>query len=59
MKFDGVKIKESQFNGKKFNQVYFVINGKEYLLGTLKDKSYEDKEILYVNCVHKEFKKNN
>ena len=57
MKIDGFKIKESEFNSKKFLQLFLVVNGKEYLLGTLKDKSYDDKEILYVNCVHKEFKK--
>lgn len=59
MKIDGLKIKESVFNDKKIKQLFLVVEGKEYLLGTLKDKSYDDKEILYVNCVHKEFKKNN
>lgn len=58
MKIDGFKIVENEFNGKKFNQLFIVVDGKMYLLGTLKDKSYDDKEILYVNCVHKEFKKN-
>lgn len=58
MKIDGFKIKEAEFNSKKFLQLYIVINSKEYLLGTLKEKSYDDKEIRYVNCVHKEFKKN-
>lgn len=57
MKFDGVKIKESEFNGKKIKQVYFVINGTDYLIGTLKDRSIDNKDIHYVNCVHKEFKK--
>lgn len=59
MKIDGLKIKETDFNSKKIKQLFLVVDGKEYLLGTLKDKSYDDKEILYVNCVHKEFKKNN
>lgn len=59
MKIDGLKIKETVFNDKKIKQLFLVVDGKEYLLGTLKDKSYDDKEILYVNCVHKEFKKNN
>lgn len=59
MKIDGLKIKETEFNSKKIKQLFLVVDGKEYLLGTLKDKSYDDKEILYVNCVHKEFKKNN
>lgn len=58
MKIDGFKIIENEFNGKKFNQLVIIVNGKEYLIGTLKDKSYDDKEILYVNCIHKEFKKN-
>lgn len=58
MKIDGFKIVESEFNGKKFKQLFLVIDSKPYLMGTLKDKSYEDKEILYINCVHKEFKKN-
>lgn len=58
MKIDGFKIKETVFNEKKIKQLYLVVDGNEYLLGTLKDKSYEDKEIRYVNCVHKEFKKN-
>lgn len=57
MKIDGFKIVQSEFNGKKVNQLYVVVDSKAYLLGTLKDKSYDDKEILYVNCVHKEFKK--
>lgn len=59
MKIDGLKIKEVVFNDKKIKQLYLVVDSKEYLIGTLKDKSYEDKEILYVNCVHKEFKKTN
>lgn len=58
MKLDGFLIKQTEFNGKKINQLFVVVDKKEYLLGTLKDKSYDDKEILYVNCVHKEFKKN-
>lgn len=59
MKIDGLKIKESVFQDKKIKQLFIVIDSKEYLIGTLKDKSYDDKEILYVNCIHKEFKKNN
>lgn len=59
MKIDGLKLKETIFNDKKVKQVFLVVDGKEYLLGTLKDKSYDDKEILYVNSIHKEFKKNN
>lgn len=59
MKIDGFLVKETTFNDKKINQLFIVIEKKEYLLGTLKDRSYDDKEILYVNCVHKEFKKNN
>lgn len=57
MKFDGVLIKENEFNGKKFKQIYFVIDGKDYLIGTIKDRTIDDKEIHYVNCVHKEYKK--
>lgn len=57
MKFNGVKIKQVEFNGKKINQVYFVIDDKDYLVGTMKDRSIDNKEIHYVNCVHKEFKK--
>ena len=58
MKIDGLKIKEVEFQDKKIKQLFLVVDGNEYLMGTLKDKSYEDKKILYVNCVHKEFKKN-
>lgn len=58
MKFNGVKVKEVDFNGKKIKQIYFVIDEKDYLVGTLKDRTIEDKEIHYVNCIHKEFKKN-
>lgn len=58
MKIDGFKIIETEFNGKKIKQLFLVVDGKQYLMGTLKDKSYEDKEILYVNSIHKEFKKN-
>lgn len=57
VKFNGVKIKQIEFNGKKINQVYFVIDDKDYLVGTMKDRSIDNKEIHYVNCVHKEFKK--
>ena len=46
-------VKETEFNGKVIKQLYVVIDKKEFLLGTLKDKeSYG-----YINCVHKEFKK--
>ena len=57
MKLDGLKIKEVVFNDKKINQLFLVAEGKEYLIGTLKKVTYDDREILYVNCVHKEFKK--
>lgn len=46
-------VKENEFNGKVIKQLYVVIDKKEFLIGTLKDKS----EYGYVNCVHKEFKK--
>lgn len=58
MKIESLNIKENEYNGKKFYQLYIKIDGKDYLLGTLRDRSYDDKEILYINCVHKEFKKN-
>lgn len=47
-------VKETEFNGKVIKQLYVVIDKKEFLIGTLKDKdSYG-----FINCVHKEFKKN-
>lgn len=58
-----MKIVESEYQGIKFKQLYIVLeDGTEYLVGTLKDKQIlRDGKILnihYINCVHKEFKKN-
>lgn len=46
-------VKETEFNGKVIKQLYVVIDKKEFLIGTLKDKE----QYGYINCVHKEFKK--
>ena len=58
-----MKIVENEFQGKKFQQLYLVLeNGEEYLIGTLKSREVarEGKvvKINYINCVHKEYKKN-
>lgn len=47
-------VKENEFKGKIIKQLYVVIDNKEFLIGTLKDKD----QYGYVNCVHKEFKEN-
>lgn len=55
MKVKDLIVKEEEFNGYKFNVLYVILdNGKEYKIGTLKDST----NCNYVNCVHKEFKKN-
>ena len=47
-------VKESEYKGMVIKQLYVVIDNKEYLIGTVKDKS----DYGYINCVHKEFKEN-
>lgn len=44
-----VAVKDKEYNGYKFKQLVFVINGKEYILGTLK----EGQEVNYINCISK------
>ena len=44
-----VAVKEKEYNGYKFKQLVFVIGGKEYILGTLK----EGQEVNYINCISK------
>lgn len=47
-------VKETEFKGKIIKQLYVVIDNKEFLIGTLKEKdSYQ-----FINCVHREFKEN-
>lgn len=53
MKVENFIVKEEEYNGNKFKSLYIVIGGKEYLVGTLKEKD----KVNYINCVHKEFKK--
>lgn len=53
MSVDNLIVKENEYQGKIIKQLYVVYDNKEYLVGTLKDKS----EYGYVNCIHKEFKK--
>ena len=47
-------VKESEFKGKVIKQLYVVIDDKEFLIGTVKEKT----DYGYINCVHKEFKEN-
>ena len=51
-----VKENEIEFNGQKYKvkQLYVVVGDKEYLIGTLKEKEKYN----FINCIHKEFKKN-
>ena len=57
MKIDSFKIIESEFNGKKFYQLAVVINGKDFLIGTIRENIFNGNEYRYINCIHKE--KNN
>ena len=51
----GFILKEEEYKGTKFTSVYLIDkDGTEYLVGTLK----KGKNKNYVNCCHKEFKKN-
>mgnify|MGYP007124397447 CR=1 FL=1 len=55
MKLQNLIIKEEEYSNHKYYALYIVLeNGVEYLLGTLKNSS----KINYVNCVHRDFKKN-
>lgn len=47
-------VKQNEFEGKVIYQLYVVIDKKEFLVGTIKQKDNYG----YINCVHKEFKKN-
>lgn len=55
MKVSNFVIKENEYKGNKFYSIYVVIDGQEYMLGTLKGV---DTPKAYVNCIHKEFKTN-
>lgn len=37
MKFENIIIREESYQNNKFYAVYFVISGKEYFVGTLKE----------------------
>lgn len=50
---ENIIVKENEFNGKVIKQVYLVIDKKEVLVGTIKEKE----NYSYLNCIHKEFKK--
>ena len=54
MKVEGFIIKEESYKDNKFYSLYIVIDKQEYLLGTIKGI---EKNIKYINCVHKEYKK--
>lgn len=63
MKVNNLVIKEIEFKGNKIKQLYLILdNNEEYLIGTLKSREIaQDGKVVkinYVNCVHKEFKKN-
>lgn len=47
-------VKEEEYQGHKFRVLYLVLDGTYYKIGTLKDST----NCNYINCVHKEFKKN-
>lgn len=47
-------VKENEYEGYKYYSLYVIIDKKEYLLGTLKQKE----NINYINCIHKDYKKN-
>ncbi len=55
MKVKNLVIKEEEYMGHKFNTLYLILeNGQEFKIGTLKEST----NCNFVNCVHKEFKKN-
>lgn len=58
MKLDGLKVVESEFNGKKFHQLVAIIDGKVFLIGTVRENVFNGTEIRYINCIHKEKKDN-
>lgn len=47
-------VKENEFNGHKYLSLYIIIDKKEYLMGTIKQKE----NINYINFIHKDYKKN-
>ena len=54
MKVQNFIVKEENYKDYKFYSLYVVIDNKEYLVGTLKEKD----KINFINCVHKSYKKN-
>lgn len=58
MKVENLIVKEREYNGKKFFQLFIIIDGKEYLMGTIRERNINGNEIKYINSVHKEYKSN-
>ena len=58
MKVENLVVKEREYNGNKFFQLFIVIDGKEYLMGTIRERNINGNEIRYINSVHKKYKSN-
>ena len=55
MKVKDLIVKDEEYQGTKFKTLWVVLeDGSTYKIGTLKQGT----NINYINCVHKEFKKN-
>lgn len=54
MKVKDLIVKQEEYQGHTFYTLYIIIDNKEYKIGTLKDST----NCNFINCVHKEFKKN-
>lgn len=52
MKVENLIVKKEKFNGSEFYSLYVVIEGKEYRIGTLKERD----NYSFINCIHRDFK---
>lgn len=52
MKVENLIVKKESFKGNEFYSLFVIIDGKEYRIGTLKEKENYN----FINCVHRDFK---
>lgn len=54
MQVKNMIVKEEEYKGVKYYSLFVIIDDKQYLIGTLKQRE----KFNYINCIHKEFKNN-